>query len=272
MNNLALVFGDEGNFEKSIPLFRKILKISIKNKFPTTNIANNLGTDLYKNGDYQESKSILEEYLKKNDNLEENYENQLARTSILDNLSYISFHEQNYKDAISYSLDSIQILNRIRGKDNIETANNMLTIAQSYTFIGGYEKSNYYYRKAIEIYEKVWGKDHFRTAYAKRDRAFNLEFNARNTKDKSKLNDILKTYLETYKIFSNWENINEDHIALITQDIGRINYIIGNLEDATNFTEKSLKINRQKSRYIPMADNYSVLGFISLQKTSRFSY
>ena len=77
----------------------------------------------------------------------------------------------------------------------------MLTIAQAYTFIGGYEKSNFYYQKAISIYEKVWGKDHFRTAYAKRDRAFNLEYNARNGDDKSQFKEILKTYLDVYKVF-----------------------------------------------------------------------
>ena len=41
--------------------------------------------------------------------------------------------------------------------------------------------------KSNNVYEKVWGKDHFRTAYAKRDRAFNLEYDARNGDDKSSL-------------------------------------------------------------------------------------
>ena len=266
LNNLALVYGDEGNWDKSIPIFRNILEISLKNNFPTTNIANNLGTDLYKNGDFEDAKLLLEKYLKKNFYLEKNYENLLARASILDNLSYISFQEQIYKDAINYSLDAIEILKGIRGANNIETADKMLTIAQAYTFIGGYEKSNFYYQKAISIYEKVWGKDHFRTAYAKRDRAFNLEYNARNGDDKSQFKEILKTYLDVYKVFSNWKDIHFDHIALITQDIGRINYIIGNLKEAKEFTEKSLAINIENYRYMAMADNYSVLGFLALEE------
>ena len=60
LNNLALVYGDEGNWDKSISIFRNILEISLKNNFPTTNIANNLGTNLYNNGDYEEAKLLLE--------------------------------------------------------------------------------------------------------------------------------------------------------------------------------------------------------------------
>ena len=69
-----------------------------------------------------------------------------------------------------------------------------------------------------------------------------------------------------YIKFSNWKDIHFDHIALITQDIGRINYIIGNLKEAKEFIEKSLAINIENYRYMAMADNYSVLGFLALEE------
>jgi CHAT domain-containing protein len=162
LNNLALLYGDMGDYDKAEPMYNEAIAIREKlfGKKHTDYVAsvNNLATLFIEKGYYEKAESLLLEIQIIRENLFGKDSPDYARG--LNNLAVLYHFMGEYEKVEPFLLGAIAIREKLLGKDNPEYARALNNLANYYDEMGDYKKVESLYLEAKTIREKILDKDH----------------------------------------------------------------------------------------------------------------
>jgi CHAT domain-containing protein/tetratricopeptide (TPR) repeat protein len=166
LNNLALLYSDQGAHSKAELLLHRSLKINEKALGPdhpsTATSLNNLA-ELYRDqGAYSKAEPLYLRSLKINEKAL-GPDHPSTATS-LSNLAGLYRNQGAYSEAEPLYLRSLEIREKALGPDHPDTATSLNNLALLYSEQGAYSKAEPLYVRSLKIKEKALGSDHPSTA------------------------------------------------------------------------------------------------------------
>ncbi|MGD1873001.1 MAG: tetratricopeptide repeat protein, partial [Mastigocoleus sp.] len=166
LNNLAILYEDQGNYSKAEPLYLQSLSISEKvlgKEHPlVATTMNNLAGIYEDQGNYSKAEPLYLQSLSIREKVLGKEHPQTA--SSLNNLAELYRLQGNYSKAEPLYLRSLSILEKVLGEEHPHTASTLNNLALLYRFQGNYSKAEPLYLQSLFIREKVLGKEHPQTA------------------------------------------------------------------------------------------------------------
>jgi len=146
-NNLAIIYRDKGDFEKSDLYFRKALKVfnAEKNLLGQSKTCNNLGISNMNQGNYGQAF----EYFDKAKNISEELNNYKEKAASYNNLGNLHKQQGNYEEAINYynKCLTLAIENNLTREESSATNN----IGSIYRVRGEYDTALVWLTKSLEL-------------------------------------------------------------------------------------------------------------------------
>lgn len=165
-NNLALLYGSMGAYEKVEPLYEKSLDIKKRilgeNHMHTATAYSNLGILFETMGEYEKAEELLIKSLEIRKRLKG--EEHLFVSESYNDLGLVYEGVGNHKKAEKNYLKSLDIKKSILGEHHPKVAVLYSNMAALYHRKGEYEKARPYYEMALEIRENILGENHYSTA------------------------------------------------------------------------------------------------------------
>jgi len=162
LNNLALLYQTQRNYDEAKPLYEQALMIWEKvygNEHPqVATVLNNLA-GLHKiQGKYEEAKPLYEWALAIDEKIYSQEHPNIARD--LNNLAGLHRALGNYEKAKPLYEQALVIDEKVLGKEHPNIAIRLNNLAGLHKALGNYEEAKPLYQRAIAIFEKVLGKEH----------------------------------------------------------------------------------------------------------------
>jgi len=166
LNNLAVLFESQGNYEEARPLFERSLAIREEVLGPdhpeTAAILNNLAALLQGQGNYEEALPLYERSLAIREKVLGPEHPQTATS--LNNLAALLGDQGNYEEARSLYERSLALREKVLGPEHPQTATSLNHLAALLQGQGNYEEARSLYKRSLAIREKVLGPEHPDTA------------------------------------------------------------------------------------------------------------
>ena len=171
--------------------------------------------------------------------LSENYTFNTTIGKFLHNLAYLYKDQGNYDEALKFYNMTLEIREKILGKDHPDTAITYNNIADVYHVQGNYDEALNFNYMALEIREKKLGKDHPYTAITYNNIA--CIYKAQGNYD-----EALKFYNMALKIQE--KELGKEHpdTALTYDNMAQVYCAQGNYDEALNFYNIALEIQENK--------------------------
>ena len=160
--NLANLYLEMGLYRKSENLFLEILNKRIDSKENTSSTLNNLGLLYQDQGNYVKAKDFLVKAMEIDK--KRYGENSKEYASSLNNLALNFVRQGKYKKAEELYLQSIEIIERLKGNEDPSLAKRLNNLAVLYQNMGFFSKAEPLYMRSLEIDEKSFGRNHPNTA------------------------------------------------------------------------------------------------------------
>ncbi|TXB64833.1 tetratricopeptide repeat protein [Vicingus serpentipes] len=270
LNNLGLIYRDEGDIEKALDYYTQSLKLLevTNDKHGLADCLNNIGF-LYKNkGELNNALDYYKRSLKIRTELNEKEGIALS----LNNIGLLYLNQGLIKEALNYSLKSLKIREEIGDKNGI--AQSLNNIGMLYNNQGSIEEALNYYSQSLKLYEELGDKkgiafslnnvgfilynmglnDKAKECYEKslklRKELGNKQGIAESLNNigyiyiESDSNDLALRYFEQSLILQK-ESENKKGISNTLNNIGYIYFLNNNLNKALNYSKKSLEIANQ---------------------------
>jgi len=166
LNNLALLYHNQGRYKEAEPLYKRAIEICEKalgaNQPDTANSLNNLALLCYNQGRYEEAEPLNKRAI-------EIFEkvlgtNHPSTAASLNNLALLCYNQGRYEEAEPLYKRAIEICEKALGANHPDTATSLNNLTLLYHNQGRYEEAEPLYKRAIEICEKVLGENHPNTA------------------------------------------------------------------------------------------------------------
>ena len=173
MNNLALVYYNQGDYEKALEYIGKALAIRervLGSEHPSTaDTYNNLAIVYYDQCDYEKALEYHGKVLAIREGVLGRDHPDTADT--YNNMANVYAAQGDHVKALEYYDKALVIRERVLGNDHPDTAMTYNNIASVYYEQGDYGKAMEYNEKALAIYERVLGSNHLDTAMTYNNRA-----------------------------------------------------------------------------------------------------
>lgn len=256
---LGLLYFKQGHYDKSIAFFQKAMDFRemssiVDNNFPASSY-NSLGTVYFMVKNYDKA---IENFQKSLMLIKEEY---YYTPSTYNSLALAYEMKGDIDKANEYCLKSVEICERIYGKEHLETATSYNNMGLSYEGKGDFDKSLDYFFKALVIREKIHGKQHVETAV--------IYSNIGHIYEKKKIFDkaldfCKKNVLITEVLLGKKDVL----VANAYHDLGKIYYSMNDYDDATIFFQKSVDIQESifEKGHLSIFQYYFDLGLGYLAK------
>ena len=263
-NNLALVYKEEADYDKSLEYFKKAVSI-LEGLFGSLNpvmarIYNNMaGVYRLKSDD----RKALEYYLKALtiDRIFFGMDH-LETEVILDNIAGVYNRLGEYSLALKYHEKALAIEEKLVGTEKLDTAITYGNIANVYQQQGNHQKALEYYEKEIAILCKLYGTEHIDVSYAYN----NIAMVYRNLKE---YEEALKCCEKALAIAE--KNLGYEHpkIAELYNNIAGLLHEKGDYEEALSVHKKAIEIREKflglnhmdtANSYNNIAEVYGAIG------------
>jgi tetratricopeptide (TPR) repeat protein len=154
LNNIGLIYKDQGDYAKAIEYCIASLKIKeeIGDKSGIAATLNKIGLIYYYQGDYAKAKDFQTKSLK----IKEEIGDEIGIANSLNNIGLIYKEQGDYAKAIEYYTTSLKIKEEIGDKSKI--ANSLNNIGIIYYEQEDYVKAIEYYTKSLKIKEEIGDK------------------------------------------------------------------------------------------------------------------
>ena len=237
MNNLAIVYYDQGDYEKALEYHGKALAIKgrvLGSEHPNTASTYNNMAGVYKaQGDYEKA---LEYYGK----ALAIYERVLGTdhpytATTYNNMAGVFRAQGDYDKALAYYGKDLAISESVLGMEHPSTATTYNGIAIVYDEQGDYEKALEYHGKALAIRERVLGSEHPDTASTYNNMA-NV-YDAQGDYEKA-----LEYYGKALVIFERVLGSEHPDTADMYNNMANVYYEQGDYEKALEYYQRALKV------------------------------
>ena len=166
LNNMALVYQDQGDYEKALEYNGKALDVRervLGSGHPDTAATyNNMAVVYQEQGDYEKA---LKYYGKALDVKERTLGSDHPSTATTyNNMAGVYQDQGDYDKALEYYEKALEVKERVLGSDHPSTATTYNNMAGVYKAKRDYEKALEYYDKALDVRERVLGSGHPDTA------------------------------------------------------------------------------------------------------------
>ena len=200
MNNMAVVYYDQGDYEKALEYHGKALSIRERvlgaEHLNTATTYNNLANVYYAQGDYEKALEYHGKALAIRERVLGSEHPDTATT--YNNLAIVYDDQGDYEKALEYYGKALAIREGVLGSEHPSTADTYNSLALVYDDQGDYEKALEYHRKALAIRERVLGSEHPSTARTYNNLAIVYEDQGDYEKALEYYQRALKVYLDTF--------------------------------------------------------------------------
>ena len=154
LNNIGLIYSNQGNYEKALDYYAKSIKIreEIGDKSGTGGSYNNIGIIYDQQGNLEKALENYSESLK----ISEEIGDKKGVSSSLTNIANIYYVQGNYEKSLEYILKCLEIDKELGDKRGM--ANSYHNIGAIYKNQGNMEKALEYYAKSLKISEEIGDK------------------------------------------------------------------------------------------------------------------
>lgn len=161
--------------------------------------------------------------------------NLIEKAWALDRLAICNRRKGNYSDAITLEQSALQIIDMISGKENVNYAELLSSLASLYSDMGNNPMADYIQREVLFILEKTIGKTH--PGYATELNNLSL-YTINLTEAKQLLSEALTIYEKAY---------GKDHpyYATLLSNMASILFALGNHEEAFQIEKQSLDVRKK---------------------------
>jgi len=234
---LLFTFND---FETGMKVARKTEELC--NKLNVINLDNlNMmagcfnGTGDYENAVKYYKKALLlnDKYKEKN---KENYYND--KLMFLSGIGNNYKHLQNYKEAITYLYDALELSKNTHGEDNPGAAALYDSIGMCYEDLGDYIKAHDHYCYSLTINEKHYGKDHISSELTYNN--FGSVF-----MKMGKYEDAARDFLKAININRKYYTVDHPNVVESINNLGACMTAMGDYKQALTCYNNALNINRK---------------------------
>ncbi len=197
--NVALsdIAREKGEYEKSIELETQVVAFyesaQIADTIKLSLAYNNLAFSQSRLGRYSDAEINYKRALKLRDAYFDSFN--AKSSAFLTNLASVLSYQNKNEEASAIRQENLFLIQNEYGETHWRTANSLDGIAKIYRKAGNFDVSLETSDKAIEIYEKVLGKDHLWTSRAKMRKAITLQFLNKN----KEANELFKERLQVVK-------------------------------------------------------------------------
>ena len=241
LNNIALVYHAQGDYEKALEYCKKSLVIREKvlgKEHPfTAKTYHNIACVYEDQGNYEKALEYNEKALVIKEKVLGKENPSTAIT--YGNMAVVYEDQGNYEKALEYNEKALVIQEKVQGKEHPDTATMYNNLASVYHAQGNYEKALEYYKKALVIQEKVLGKEHPDTATTYHNMAG--LYGAQGNYEKA-LEYCEKALVITEKV------LGKEHPDMATtyHNMAGVYKELGNYGKALEYYEKAVKIFDEK--------------------------
>ncbi len=240
LNNLAMVYNEQGKYADAEDLFKRALAIYEKTRGaspPTVaSTINNLAALYDEQGKYADAEGLYKRALAIREKALGKDHRDVAHT--LHNLGVVYKEQGKYADAEGLYERALSILEKTLGKDHPEVATSLSSLAGVYKDEGKYADAEGLYKRALAIREKALGKDHPAVAQT-------LANLAGEYKDEGKYADAEDLYKRAVTIEA--RALGADHPEVASSLIGLANAYAkqGKYADAEDLHKRALAIREK---------------------------
>ncbi|BCL80048.1 tetratricopeptide repeat protein [Ktedonobacteria bacterium brp13] len=166
LNNLALLYRDQGNYAKAQPLYERALQVREQVSGPqhpaTATSLNNLAGLYCDQGNYAKAQSLFERALQVREQVLG--PQHPATANSLNNLAGLYRDQGNYAKAQPLYERALQVREQVLGPQHPATATSLNNLALLYRDQGSYAKAQPLFERALQVREQVLGPQHPHTA------------------------------------------------------------------------------------------------------------
>lgn len=241
MNDLAVLFNHNGNFNEAELLFQNTIlireKILGKNDKETARSINDLGVLFYLQGKLDKAVECFQDALRRYQVYFRKDHGDIAST--LSNLGAVSYLRKNFDDSINYYKRAIEMYEHLYGSISVGGLISMSNLALAYSETGEYIRSEELFLKTITITKSIYGDFHNSLAGL----YHNTGVLYSRLKEYKKAVDMLTNGLEIKKRL-----LGEDHFETVNSylSVGMNLYRSGEREEGKNLIEHYLPIQKEK--------------------------
>ena len=240
LNNLAILYMDQGNYVKAEPLYQRSLAIREKalgKEHPDVATSLNSLANLYTNqGNYEKAEPLYQRSLAIREKALGKEHPDVA--SSLNNLGELYRNQGNYEKAEPLYQRSLAIREKALGKEHPDVASSLNNLALLYWNQGNYEKAEPLYQRSLAIREKALGKEHRDVADSLNNLA-NLYINQGNYEKAEPL------YQRSLAIWEKALGKEHPHVATSLNNLASVYRSQGNYEKAEPLYQRSLAIREK---------------------------
>ena len=262
--NIATVHDARSNFVNSLECYQKALKIKLKIDDETSEeiggIYNSLGT-VYKGlGRYDEALEAFKRSYQIRQSLHESEDDNSVVIS-LNNIANLLYTMGEYKRALKYYEDSLELQTRLSGKGSAEVASTLSNTGAVYKNIGELDKAIEYYEKSIEVFKNKHGEEHPTVAACLNNVATVLKMQGKPL-------EAIEKYNRAKELFEVVYSKSHSTVAMLLNNIGMVHETIGEDTKALQSYNQAMKIYTELygARHVHVASlNYSI-GLLSFKQ------
>ena len=237
LNNLALLYWNQGNYDAAEPLYLRSLEIretALGESHPDVAQSLNNLAELYRNqGNYDAAEPL---FLRSLDIWETalGESHPLVATS-LGNLASLYQDQGNYDAAEPLFLRSLEIRETALGESHPHVATSLNNLAVLYRDQGNYDAAEPLYLQSLEISETALGKSH-------PDVATSLNNLAGLYRDQGNYDAAEPLYLQSLEIRETALGESHPHVALSLNSLANLHQAQGNTSQSLSFLQRGLEI------------------------------
>ncbi len=257
LNNMALVYKAQGDYEKALEYYDKALEVVERvlgsDHSDTATTYNNMALVYQKLGDYKKSLEYYEKAIDINEKtLGSNYP---VTVAIYINIAVLYKTHGVYEKALEYYKKAQEISEKFLGSEQPYAAAIYNNMAVVYKLQGAYEKALEYYSKTLETSDGILGRDHPSTATTYNNMADVFY-------DQGEVKKSLEYYRKALKIRERVLGSNHPDTATTYNNIARVYKNRGYYKKSLNYYEKALEIRERTlgSNHPDTAETYNNLA------------
>ncbi|MBV9037636.1 MAG: tetratricopeptide repeat protein, partial [Acidobacteriaceae bacterium] len=174
MDDLAIVFHQQGKFVQAEPIFKQVLEVRrriLGEQHPDTLRSMNNVAEIYlREGNFALAEPMLVRVLREQRRVLGDRNNATLET--MNNLGLLYLNEGKYSEAESVFVAAVDGYRRVSGEEHPDTLTVKGGLAGAYTLQGKYEKAEPLFAEGLAVSRRVFGKEHPETMTKANNLAF----------------------------------------------------------------------------------------------------